>query len=60
MPPKHQLQIPSSQNCLGDTAVRIYGVTLLNQTSDIMVQYLFKKCYRKQLNKFCISKNIVD
>ena len=52
---KHQLQIPSSPICLGDTAVRIYGTSLWNKTSNITTQYHLTKCHRKQLKTFYIS-----
>ena len=57
---KHQLNVPSTRICLGDKAVRVYGASLWNNTSNIMAEYHFKKCYRKQLNKIYISNYTVD
>ena len=57
---KHQLQIPSSRICLGNTAARIYGASLWNKTSNIVAQCHFKKCHGKQFKKFYISKYTVD
>ena len=54
---KHQLQIPYFKICLGD---RIYDASLWNETSNIMPQNHFKKCYRKHYKKFHISKYTVE
>ena len=56
---KHQLQIPSRIG-IGNTAVRVYGSSLWNKTSNIIAQYHFKKCYWKQLKKFSLSKYTVN
>ena len=53
---KGQLNVPPCRTQICDKAVRVFGASQWNRLETCMLQYRFKKCFKKQLLKYYLSR----
>ena len=53
---KVQLNVPPCRTQICDKAVRVFGASQWNRLEKCMLQYRFKKCFKKQLLKYYLPR----